>query len=168
MKITDDSGFLAIVNSDTYHSFVDENWEVSQLMHHFVHEMKNNTIVVWATGSEGEWSVSFLDKPTTKKSFREFTKTIEVTKQRLYLTNYEDLAMAAQYKDMTIPAEHNAGLVINLDKGLYAFTVRQMLNPEDSNNYTEGINHFEVIIEKVARQTPNIEGVYWWVEEDSR
>jgi len=30
-KITDDSGFLAIVNADRFDSFIDEQWELPQL-----------------------------------------------------------------------------------------------------------------------------------------
>jgi len=52
LKISDDSGFLAIVNSDTYKSFVDEDWQLNQLMKHFFDEMSNMNIVFWATGSQ--------------------------------------------------------------------------------------------------------------------
>ena len=52
LKISDDSGFLAIVNSDTYKSFVDEDWQLNQLMKHFVDEMNNMNIIFWATGNQ--------------------------------------------------------------------------------------------------------------------
>lgn len=35
-NITDDSGFLAIVNADRYKSFVNEDWELYELMDHFI------------------------------------------------------------------------------------------------------------------------------------
>jgi hypothetical protein len=44
-KITDDSGFLAIVNPHKYNSFVDENWELPQLFNHFVNEMNFATSI---------------------------------------------------------------------------------------------------------------------------
>ena len=49
LKITDDSGFLAIINSESYKSFVDEDWELIQLMNHFITEMNNKNIIFWAT-----------------------------------------------------------------------------------------------------------------------
>jgi len=52
LKISDDSGFLAIVNSDTYKSFVDEDWQLNQLMKHFFDEMNNMNIIFWATGNQ--------------------------------------------------------------------------------------------------------------------
>ena len=52
LKICDDSGFLAIVNSNTYKSFVDEDWQLNQLMKHFVDEMNNMNIIFWATGNQ--------------------------------------------------------------------------------------------------------------------
>src|SRR5687767_5827241 len=107
LTITDDSGLLAVVNADKYNSFVNEKWELSQLLKRFVEEMNNDNLIVWSTGSENTWTVSFLNQPSDKKSFRDFSKTIEVTDGQLFLTNYEDLTLSAQYKDEKIPAKHN-------------------------------------------------------------
>ena len=46
-KITDDSGFLAIVNADEFNSFVGEEWDLSQLVNRFVDEMNNNHLIIW-------------------------------------------------------------------------------------------------------------------------
>lgn len=62
LKITDDSGFIAIVNADKYNSFVDENWELPQLLNRFVDEMNKDALIIWATGSENKWIVEFSDK----------------------------------------------------------------------------------------------------------
>jgi len=45
--ITEDSGFLAIVNADKFNSFVSEEWELSQLLNRFVDEMNNNHLIIW-------------------------------------------------------------------------------------------------------------------------
>ena len=97
LNITDDSGFLAVANVDKYNSFVSEAWELPQLLGHFVDEMNENTVIVWATGFENEWTIDVLESPSDKKSYREFTQSIEVTNGKLFLTNYEDLTMAAQF-----------------------------------------------------------------------
>ena len=164
LKVTDDSGFLAIVNSDTYNSFVDEDWELSQLMNHFISEMNNHSILFWATGSENEWTVSFVGKASSKKSFREFTSTIQVTSGKLYLTNYEDLTMSAQFEDTKIPAKHNSDLIIKLENGLYNLTIRQLFDPDDYE--AEGKVNFEVVMQKTETETETekIEKIFWWTE----
>lgn len=164
LKITDDSGFLALVNSETYQSFVDKNWELTQLMNHFVDEMNKNSIIFWATGSENEWTVSFVDKPSNKNSFREFTKTINITNEKMHLTNYEDLTMAAQFEDTKIPAEHNSGLTIKLNNGLYELTIRQMFDPEDYGYEAEGKINFEIVMQQTNIQLHKIDKIYWWTE----
>ena len=50
LTIADDSGFIAIANCDKYISFIDENWELPQLITHFVDEMNKQSLIVWATG----------------------------------------------------------------------------------------------------------------------
>ncbi len=164
-KITDDSGFLAIANSDNYNSYVDENWDLPQLINRFVDEMNKETLIIWATGSSGEWTVLFADKVSNKKAFREFSKTINVTDGKLCLTNYEDLTMAAQYDDNKIPAEHNSDLTIKLDNGQYNFTVRQMFDPEDYDYDPDGKINFEIIMQTVNDNKPQkIDKIFWWTE----
>lgn len=164
LKISDGSGFLAIVNDETYQSFVAENWELSQLMAHFISEMNKNSLIFWGTGSPEEWTVSLLDKPSGKKSFREFTKSITVTNEKLYMTNYEDLTMAAQFKDEKIPAAHNSDWIIKLDNGKYDMTIRQMFDPEDYDYEAEGKINFEIVMQKTNQESASITEIYWWTE----
>lgn len=164
LKISDDSGFLAIVNSDTYKSFVDEDWQLNQLMKHFVDEMNNKNIIFWATGNQSNWTVSLVDKSESKKAFREFTSTINVTDGKLYLTNYDDLTMSAQFEDTKIPAEHNSDLIIKLENGLYNLTIRQLFDPEDYNYEADAKVNFEIVMQKTEKETNKIDKVYWWTE----
>jgi hypothetical protein len=160
LTITDDSGFVAIVNADRYHSFVDGNWELSQLLNHFVHEMNNDNLIIWQTGAEGNWQVQFVDKQTTQKSFREFSTSIEVTDRQLFLTNYEDLTMAAQFEDEKVPAKQNAHCYIQLDNGKYKVTVRQLFSPNQYVN--DGNINFEVVIQADAiGNSQYISEVFW-------
>jgi hypothetical protein len=163
-KITDDSGFLAIVNQHKYNSFVDENWELPQLFNHFVNEMNNETLIIWSTGSSGEWTVLCSDKPSTKKPYREFTKSIVVTDGQLCLTNYEDLTMAAQFADHKIPAAHNAELLIALQNGQYSFTVRQMFDPEDYDYEPDGKVNFEIIMRMHNSEKQPVRKIFWQSE----
>jgi hypothetical protein len=163
-KITDDSGFLAIADPYKYNSFVHENWELPQLFNHFVNEMNNETLIIWSTGSSGEWTVLCSTKPSTKKSYREFTKSIVVADGRLCLTNYEDLTMAAQFADDKIPAAHNAELIIKLQNGQYSFTIRQMFDPEDYDYDPDGKVNFEIILQTGNKEQQAVGKIFWQSE----
>jgi hypothetical protein len=164
-KLTDDSGFLAIVNGDRYESFVHEDWDLYQLMDHFVAEMNKENLVIWATGLENEWTVVFLPGPSARPAFREFTATIEVTAGRLYLTNYEDLTMVAQFADEKLPRPHQEAQYLELPDGRYALTIRQLYDPAqiDPGAGLEPEPHFEIIAVPAAiSATDPIESIFWW------
>lgn len=164
LEISNDSGFLAIVNSDTYQSFVGEDWQFSQLMKHFIDEMNNLNIIFFATGSQSNGIIALVEKSSNKKAFREFTSTIKVTDRKLYLTNYEDLTMSAQFEDIKIPAKHNADLIIKLENGLYDLTVRQLFDPEEDDTRLVGKINFEIVIQRTEKETDKINQIYWWSE----
>jgi hypothetical protein len=162
-KITDDSGFLAIVNADRYKSFVHEDWELHELMDHFIAEMNNDNLIIWATGLENYWAVAFLTAPSPKPTFREFTKTIEVTAGRLYLTNYEDLTMVAQFADEKLPPTHQEDKYIDLPNGRYSLTIRQLYDPVHIDPDVPDAIHFEIIaIPAAASAIDPIEKIFWW------
>ena len=161
LEITDDSGFIGIVNADTYQSFVSEDWELAQLFNHFVNEMNKDHLILWSTGAENIWAVAFVDKPSHRKAFREFQKTIEVTDGKIFLTNYEDLTMAAQYSYQQIPAKHNADLHIQLDNGKYNLKIRQLFDPQDYDDDSE--LHFEIVIQlETNSSVQKVDKVMWW------
>lgn len=160
--ITDDSGFLAIVNADKYNSFISEDWKLPQLFKHFVDEMNNDNLILWSTGSENTWTVTFVNKPSEIKSFKEFHKTLEVTSGKVFLTNYEELTMAAQYYDERIPATHNAALSIDLSNGKHNFLIRQLFNPNDNRHETEENVHFEIVVQPYSgKNFHHIDNVFW-------
>lgn len=165
LNITDDSGFIAIVNADKYFSFVDENWNLPQLLNHFVDQMNKQTLIIWTTGLQNTWTIIFSDKPPNQKAFKEFSKSIEVTSGQLFLTNYEDLTMAAQFDEETIPANHNSELCIKLDNGKYIFLIRQMFNPENYDYDKIEKNDFEIIIQSNNdSKLIKIDKVFWWTD----
>ena len=56
-EITDDSGFLALVDPDAYRGFVTKNWELDDLLARFKAEMSGRRLLIWGTGCENTWSV---------------------------------------------------------------------------------------------------------------
>ncbi|WP_259070330.1 hypothetical protein HDF24_14700 [Mucilaginibacter sp. X4EP1] len=168
LKIIDDDGFIALVNSSNYQSFVDVDWQFGQLMTHFTDQMNAGNIVVWKTSNDGggNWLVSFQEQPFSTPAFRQFDQFINVTTGELFLTNYGDLTMAAQFSDVSIPAAHNADLKIKLKNGWYKLTVRQLFDPNSSLQYfdseIEECISFEIIIEPSSEVVLQpVSGVYW-------
>jgi hypothetical protein len=163
LKITDGSGFLALVNAHTYESFVDEDWQLPQLMNHFISEMNKNSLILWATGTTNEWIVDILEE-STNTYFRAFSKIIKVTDGCLYLTNYEDLTMAAQYSDEVIPQKHNSNLKVSIQNGFYDVTVRQLSDPELDTIFEEETN-FEITFEHVSasESAKEVDNIFWWI-----
>lgn len=129
-QISDDSGFLALVDPASYNSFVDHDWTLDQIMHHFKKEMKNKRLVVWGTGREDLWRVEVRFRRSTEKAFREFSATICATSDNLLLTNYEALTMAAQFEDVSLPLNHHKDLIIPVAPGIYQCRIIQRFNPE--------------------------------------
>jgi hypothetical protein len=146
-SISNDSGFVALVNAEKYKSFINEDWEFEQLIQRFTDEMNTQNMILWNTGFADMVRVVITDKEKTTRFFREFNHTIIVTNEELYLTNYDDLSMAAQYCDEKLPSKHNSDLIIPLKNGCYLITVRQLNDPEDYD-YEDDKIHFEIIVEK--------------------
>ena len=163
LTISDDSGFLAIVNPGKYNSFVDENWELPQLFNRFIEEMNNDNLIIRATGLENNWTVNFVAAPSDESSFREFSKTIKVTNNKLCLANYEDLTMTAQFRGETLPIKNHANLFIALDNGNYEFTIRQLFDPNNEEYIAGNKTNFEVVVQSITRSESNkVEGIFWW------
>ena len=160
LTISDDSGFLAIVNADRYKTYIKEDWDLSELFGRFVEEMNNQNMIIWSTGCENKWTVTVTKTFSKNKALREISRTITVTKGRLYLRNYEDLTMAAQYEDEKIPAKHNNELYIEAENGIYKLTIRQFF---DQNNLTSQVPHFEIVVQKdsLEKLTP-INNILWY------
>ena len=51
-KVTDDSGFLAIIDPDAYRGFVHADWTWDTIQQHFRREMRDRHLLIWATGME--------------------------------------------------------------------------------------------------------------------
>ncbi len=168
LNITDDDGFIAIVNGARYQSFLEENWQLDKLMSHFVDQMNIGNIIIWQTSNDGggNWCVKFQEEQSTTPAFRQFTQSINVTSGELFLTNYSDLTMAAQYSDVPIPSVHNTDLKIELENGFYEVTIKQLFDPSNCWEYfddqNEDIIAFEVIISPSLKDIQQmVNNVYW-------
>lgn len=165
-QITDDSGFLAIVNPARYHSFIKSDWEFEDLVQRFKLEMKNNNLVIWSTGKENTWKVQVLDAFSGTEAFRQFDKLIEVTGNKLLFTNYEDITMAAQFEHEPMITARNKNQLFEIKNGVYTVSVRQMSDPEDYEAILPNENaDFEIVFTPFAaeeRVDEHIDNIIWW------
>jgi hypothetical protein len=48
MKIDflDEDGFISIINADKYRGFVDGDWQLNQLLQHFVDQMNSHNMII--------------------------------------------------------------------------------------------------------------------------
>lgn len=148
LEITDDSGFLALVDPDAYTGFVDAEWAYSQLIEHFKTKMRVHQLLIWRTGRENTWRIEITTVPTDVKGFRQVTGSMFVSHDRLLVTNYESLTMAAQFKDLTLPEPHQRGLVFSVPSGAYRCRIIQVYDPETPDKQRQA-NQPDFIIELV-------------------
>src|SRR5215470_4366454 len=128
-KITDDSGFLALVDPDAYDGFVGVDWRWDTLQRHFVRQAREQHLLFWGTGMEHVWSIDVLFQPVELTGFREVTGSIIASQGRLLLTNYESLTMAAQFADITLPETHQRDRILSVPAGTYVCRIIQLSDP---------------------------------------
>ena len=131
LKVTDDSGFLALVVPAAYKTFVARNWTLKQILAHFNAQMARRSLLIWGTGLEGFWKVRVIRKRANVRGFREVQGPLAVVGGSLLVTNYESLTMAAQFKDVTLPEEHEEDQVVPLPDGNYSCRIIQMFDPDE-------------------------------------
>ncbi len=124
--ITDDSGFIGIVNVDKYISFVKKDWWFEDLERHFLIQMHNLNLLLWATGLENIWTVEIHPGISEREGFRSILGNILVTDGKLYPLSYDNLTYVAQYEDERLPEKGSEQLVINLENGLYKLRIIQV------------------------------------------
>jgi hypothetical protein len=164
IEIADDDGMIALVDAKCYRTFVDEDWSLEQLKSHFINEMNNDSLIVWQTNNfgGGYWRIGLTEmKDQNKSSHSEFKKTLRVTNGRIYFSNYTDLTMAAQFSDYSIPSIENSKKYIELDNGLYEFTICRLFDPATIVN-SDKID-FEIFYQKIQEHSKiSISTIFWW------
>ncbi len=147
-----DTCFIGIVDVNTYHSFVDENWEFDVLCARFVEEMQKGDIIVVCMTKEGveySWRIAVeIGTPFREQlCYRSAEGYIQVTDGALYLADYDSLTMAAQYENEKLPNEYCAKDKIVIDNGIYKVRIQQFYdcdaNLRTGGDETDLLLHFE-------------------------
>ena len=120
-----DTNFISLVNAQSYESFIDEDWDlISDLIPHVITQQQKGNILMYqmtGEGIEADWRIAIThDSVTVKKYLKKTVNYITVTDGSLYLIDYTNLTMAAQFSDEFIPDQDCAQFKIELENGSYA------------------------------------------------
>ncbi|GAB3986313.1 hypothetical protein V1634_06010 [Plantactinospora veratri] len=130
-EVTDDSGFLGLVDHHVYQGFVNKDWTYESLFGHFCAAMEQRSLLLWGTGRENDWTVEVIVGDLVEQpGFRRAAGPIRVTAGQLHLVNYESLTMAAQFDDVRLPEPHRQDLVFEVPTGIYRCEVNQLDDPD--------------------------------------
>lgn len=80
-----DYGCLAILDSESYLSFVSEDWAIEGLKKHFIEQNECGALISWGCGY-GNWIVKLFFGPSNETGFRSFESGIK-TNGKLLLNN---------------------------------------------------------------------------------
>lgn len=124
-SVTDDSGFLALVDPDQYESFVSAEWTFPLLEAHFRAQMAQRRLLIWRTCMANIWEVEVVVENTEIHGMREVVGPIRATRGRLLLTSLDSLSMAAQFPDVTLPESHEVGQLLAVPVSTYSCRIVQ-------------------------------------------
>lgn len=96
----DEDGFVCIVAPETYEGFVDEDWTLDSLLARFVEQTNRGSLFVAYPGPDHAHSrLTLATVPPETRSAREASGIVQVGSAGLWLTDYTQLTMAAQFSD---------------------------------------------------------------------
>lgn len=119
----DDDGFVALVAPGEYSGFVDEDWELDDLLSRFIDQMNRGALFIAYPGpdhADAPLTFNAEASPTTK---RQATGVVDVGEDGLWLTDYTQLTMAAQFPDESPLASYAQRVPI--EPGRYRITLHQ-------------------------------------------
>lgn len=157
--VVDEDGFVALVCPDTYSGYVGEDWTLDQVLATFVEQMNTGALFSVYPGPDlADASLRISDTPSTAAAQREVSGLIRVGEAGLWLTDYTQLTMAAQFIDTAPCVAHHVRLPV--PSGVYRVTLRQF-----ASSYEDEV---ETAVELVIQQSnaeaicPRFDAVPWF------
>ncbi|WP_285725115.1 hypothetical protein [Psychromicrobium xiongbiense] len=121
----DEDGFVCVVSPDFYSGFVDEDWSLDQLLAHFVQQSNLGSLFVAYPGPDhADAPLTFDEVAESGEPYRRATGVVKVGPQGLWLTDYTQLTMAAQFQD-SAPIDRGA-VRLPVREGTYLLTLIHM------------------------------------------
>jgi hypothetical protein len=158
-----DYGCLAILAPDSYETFINENWDLEQLKSHIILQNQNKSIVPWGC-VDGNWIVKIIDSDVNLSGDRVFISQVETSGQ-LLLTTYESITMAAQFKEVSLPQDHETDQVFEVAPGRYIVKVVQTFKTsvqESEKVFNQTEPHFIVLLIKTDKQVEHLDTIPWF------
>lgn len=120
----DEDGFVALVAPDTYRGFVDENWELGELVARFVEQMNCESLFIAYPGTDSaNGHLSIATEPPKLRN-RTAAGIVQVGEAGLWQTNYTQLTMAAQFTDEPPVTRYYSERLL-VDPGRYLVTLHE-------------------------------------------
>lgn len=96
----DEDGFVCVVAPDTYEGFVHADWTLEALLARFVEQMNRGSLFIAYPGpDDADSCLAFATVPPRTGEGRTALGTVRVGHGGLWLTDYTQLTMAAQFSD---------------------------------------------------------------------
>ncbi len=152
IKISDDSGFMGIIDPSAYKAFVNKDWTFDQLLAHFRNQFKEQTLLLWATSDENVWTVLVSSESKNIKGDDEIFGSIIVTNNQLLLVNYETLTMAAQFSDIKLPEKIYESCIIPVNNGLYKVKISRFTKPTKIADNNKIIDFYIELIQSEEKE----------------
>ncbi|GAA2070345.1 hypothetical protein [Microbacterium hatanonis] len=121
----DEDGFVCLVAPETYHGFVDEDWELGQLLGHFVSQMNLGSLFIAYPGPDDAGAaVAFVERAARPMTTSDAVGSVVVGPGGLWVTDYAQLTMAAQFDD---EAPTSSGAVrLSVHEGVHRVTLQRV------------------------------------------
>lgn len=155
----DDDGFVALVCPDTYSGYISDDWTLEQILARFTEQMNAGALFTAYPGPDlANASLRISDTPSKVAAQREASGLVRVGSGGLWLTDYTQLTMAAQFSDE--PPQLDRHVRLPILPGIYRVTLRQL-----ASSYDDELKLVvELIIEpmEIGESYPKLEAVPWF------
>ncbi|AYN20103.1 hypothetical protein [Alcaligenes aquatilis] len=124
----DGDGFVALVCPNAYSGYVGDDWTLAQITGRFLEQMNAQTLFVAHPGADLACEpLRISNRLSPIAANREASNILLVGNDGLWLTDYTQLTMAAQFHDARPIADHHTHVPVST--GNYRVTLRQLAAP---------------------------------------
>ena len=121
----DDDGFVLLITPDSYDSFIDEDWTLDQITTRFTEQMTAGSMFAAYVGPDAALHQLTYGPPAPSAAVaREASSAIDVAAGGLWLTDYTQVTMAAQYEDQQPLGTYSTRLPV--EPGRYEVRLQQL------------------------------------------
>lgn len=130
ISTVDEDGFICLVAPDLYEGFVGADWQLDELLTRFTEQMNRGTLFVAYGGPDAAGvEVRIVEERSSQAAERETAGVIDATDGGVWLTDYTQLTMAAQFDDER-PAPDDPGGRLPLPVGRHRILLRELASGE--------------------------------------